>query len=179
MEHEDINWTKVIASMVPDDPMDTSPDLQGYFAARMLARLGRNLAIGGAMWAARAQGAKDRLTEAECLDVARRALDAAFSELGRQMGGTQGSHFVEARGAGDRRAETWTRTLLGRPAPTAEDDALNPYKVDQWDTHSNSFAVVLGPGLVGLQASFPADEAGWAQARFWANRLNYAASRKP
>jgi hypothetical protein len=55
-------------------------------------------------------------------------------------------------------------------------DVQAPFKVDQWDTCDDSFAVIIGPGLEGLQAAFPADDAGWAQAQLWADRLNGAAA---
>ena len=44
-----IDWAGVIESLVPDDPMETSPALQGYSVALELRRLGRNLATAGAL----------------------------------------------------------------------------------------------------------------------------------
>jgi hypothetical protein len=184
MEHEDINWTKVIASMVPDDPMDTSPDLQGYFAARMLARLGRNLAIGGALWAAEARGKKAPFVEP--YQDAEGWIQPAYPR--EEVG--QAGHFRAEKGHSDisiiddalgaciahTKSTRQAKRILEALAAT---EVSEPYKADQWDTCNGSFYVVLGPGLVGLDAAFPANEEGWSQATLWAERLNRAWSREP
>ncbi len=51
-----VPWGDVIASLVPDDPMDTSPCLRGHFAALQLRTLGCNLAIAGALCRAWEEG---------------------------------------------------------------------------------------------------------------------------
>lgn len=61
-------------------------------------------------------------------------------------------------------------------APPLPEGEPAPYRVDQWDTAEASFYVVLGPGLDGLQASWPTDDDGRVQAELWALRLNHAAT---